>query len=628
MLEWRMRCTAAVLGVWWLGMLIGCGTSVSSGITPTSAMLLPGQTFQFNIIKTGSEVTDPHIVFLVDGEAGGSPSKGTITAEGLYTAPATASGKQFLVSVKGQSGSAAVTIFDPSNFTAGSVATTQNPLVASYSIPLPVGAAVHVQFGPDTNYGFPTSVVQAPTNGGTATVLVAGMRASTTYHMQAVVDLVNGSHLLDKDQTFATASIPADRLPLLTTQLSGVGTPNAGIELLSLLPDNGGNVLSTVATDLAGNVIWYYDLESANFPFPVKLLPNGHMLLVASPVTLTGFSDLREIDLAGNIINRITIDQLNQALAGVASFHAGSFHHDFAVLPNGHWMLLVNHPKTINGVPGIPDGTAMLGDALVEWDPQRGPVWTWSSFDHLDVTHAPTGLTDWTHANAVVYSPDDGNLIVSMRNQNLIIKIDYRNGTGDGSVLWRFGPGGDFTLPGLQAPIEWNYGQHYPTILSPNSSGLFTFMFFNNGNNRLMNSSNVICSSPGVGACYSSVPVFQVDEFTKTATVLSEVFPPFYSICCGDALVLPNGNTEFDVAFDILGPPNTSHIQEVTPTHDLVWQMDISGQLAYRGLRVPSLYPGQRWPAVAQSDPGQSAATAARVRKARTSPTIPISRLP
>jgi arylsulfate sulfotransferase len=324
----------------------------------------------------------------------------------------------------------------------------------------------------------------------------------------------------------------------------------------------------------------------------------------------------------------LTLDGVKQALTGIASFHAEAFHHDVAVLPNGHLILLINHPETINNVSGIPSGTVMLGDGLIDWDPQRGPVWTWSAFDHLDVTHAPYGLADWTHANAVIYSPDDGNLIVSMRNQNWIVKIDYRNGAGDGSVLWRFGPSGDFTLPGQQAPIEWNYGQHYPTILSANSSGVFTFMFFNNGNNRLMNSSNLICSSPGVGTCYSSVPVFQVDEFAKTATVLSEVFPSFYSICFGDASILPNGNTEFDVAFDITGPPNTSHIQEVTPTHDLVWQMDIHQQLAYRGLRIPSLYPGQVWPAVAQSDPAQNAAATARVRKAGASPTLPISRLP
>jgi hypothetical protein len=55
--------------------------------------------------------------------------------------------------------------------------------------------------------------------------------------------------------------------------------------------------------------------------------------------------------------------------------------------------------------------------------------------------------------------------------------------------------------------------------------------------------------------------------------------------------ILQNGNVEFDtISFD----PLSSRIQEVTETSDpqLVWQMDLFGQLAYRGFRVPSLYPG------------------------------------
>jgi arylsulfate sulfotransferase len=314
----------------------------------------------------------------------------------------------------------------------------------------------------------------------------------------------------------------------------------------------------------------------------------------------------------------------------VASFQAGSFHHDVAILPNGHLILLVNYPETINNVAGIPPGTVVLGDAVIDWDPERGPVWAWSAFDHIDLSHAPNGVADWTHANAVIYSPDDGNLIVSMRNQNWVIKIDYGNGTGDGSILWRLGPDGDFTLPGQEAPIEWNYGQHYPTILSPNSSGVFSLMFFNNGNNRLMNSNNTLCSSHGVGACYSSVPIFQLNEFTKTATVLWEDdLLPYYSICCGDALVLPNGDVEFDVADDIAVATNISHIQEVTQTlvPELIWKMDIQGQLAYRAFRIPSLYPGQVWPANAHSAPSPILSGAPRARSA-ASPGKPVPGIP
>jgi arylsulfate sulfotransferase len=603
MLDCRMRCTATCFIAFGLVMLMGCGIS-STLITPSSVVLAPGQAFQFTIARTGT--AQP--VLLVNGVPGGSPSSGTITPGGLYTAPAAASGQPITIGIRGQSSSAAVALFNPAGFTPGSVAATQNPLVAAYSIVVPAGASVQVQFGLDTSYGLSTSVSSTPT-GGEITVLVAGMRAGTTYHMQAIVDLI-GAQLLDTDHSFTTGSIPAERLPNITVQQFGAGTPSDGIELLSLDPNTGNdNLLSAVATDLQGNVIWYYDLGTSDWAFPVKPLPNGHMLVNASPTGTTGVNEIREIDLAGNIINRITLNAVNQSLIDIPSFQISSFHHDVLALPNGHYILLGNYQETINNVPGIPVGTAMLGDALIDWDPQQSAVWVWSAFDHLDLTHAPYGFADWTHSNAIIYSPDDGNLILSMRNQNWIIKINYQNGAGDGSVLWRLGFGGDFTLPNGQAPVEWNYGQHYPTIVSPNSAGVFSLMFFNDGNDRFMDSDDDVCGTPGVGACYSSVPVFQLDESDMTATVLWEDnLSPYFSFCCGDALLLANGDMEVDIAYDLTTTPGISDIEEVTqtPTPELVWEMQAHGQLAYRGLRIPSLYPGQVWPAAMQSNPSRA----------------------
>ena len=346
-----------------------------------------------------------------------------------------------------------------------------------------------------------------------------------------------------------------------------------------------------MATDLSGNVIWYYDLGPGEWPYPIKLLPNGHMLLVATNGNST--SEVREIDLAGTVINRITPNELN---SGLSSFQAFAFHHDVLQLPNGHLIFIVQYAKAFN-IPGLAPGTQITGDALVDWDTRRRvPVWTWSTFDHIDISHAPVGYPDWTHANAVIYSPDDGNLVLSMRNQNWIVKIDYRDGAGDGSILWRLGPGGDFTLPTGDAPIEWNYGQHYPTLLGPNTAGIYSLMFFNNGNNRLLDANTTICGSLGAANCYSSVPIVELNEYTKTAQILWEDKLAAYSICCGNASLLLNGHVEFDVAFDQY-TPGISYIQEVTQEQSpqLLWQMNIAGHVAYRGFRIPSLYPGVQW---------------------------------
>ena len=133
MLDWKTRCTATGLIAYSLVWLMGCGASTSDiSITPSAVLLVPGQTFQFNFARTGSAANEqPLPALVVNGAVGGSASTGTITPGGLYTAPSTASGQKITVGIQGQSSSAAVTLFNPGSFTAGSVVTTQNPLVAS-----------------------------------------------------------------------------------------------------------------------------------------------------------------------------------------------------------------------------------------------------------------------------------------------------------------------------------------------------------------------------------------------------------------------------------------------------------------------------------------------------------------
>jgi hypothetical protein len=490
-----------------------------------------------------------------------------------------------------------VFFFSPQNLASGTVSSSNNPLVALYKVVAPKGATVKVQFGTSTNYGLTTWAQEAPVVGGSVSILVAGMRASTTYHMQALVHLASGQIIMDGDHAFTTGDLPAAFIPnIAVPQAAGAGAA-PGIELLDLvtttLATPTDNRLTALATDLAGNVIWYYKVETGNVPFPIKPLPNGHMLLIASGLS----SEVQEIDLAGNVIYQLSLTDINQGLTSIGASFQGlvSLHHDILKLPNGHLILLANYNKTFTDQPGF---STVTGDALVDWDPQaQAPVWTWSTFDHIPLSHDPVSNTDWSHANAVIYTPDDGNLILSMRNQNWIVKINYQDGAGDGKILWRLGPGGDFTLPGGQAPVEWNYGQHYPTVLSPNGAGIFQLMFFNNGNGRLLDINNDVCGTPGLAQCYSSVPVFELNEYTSTAHVVSETnLSPHYSICCGNASQLSNGDIEYDVAFDV-NTPNQSFIQEVTPEQipQLAWQLNVTGQLMYRGFRLPSLYPGVEW---------------------------------
>ena len=604
-------------------LLSGCSSNGRDTplISPFSVTMTAGATVQFTATVNGAPVTNE--IWEVNGVVGGTQTVGTITQDGSYTAPSHASGAPFViniassVSISRSLAHAYVSIFNRQDFPFSKVTATKNPLVAAYYVAAPVGSLVEVAFGTDQDYGLTTSF-QLPEPGGNTIILVAGMRANTTYHMKAILQFTDGTTLGDTDHVFTTGALDA-LIPSLSAAQFGSNSPSPGIELLCLDPIYGGNALTAVATDLAGNVIWYYDIGPGEWPYPMKLMPNGHMLVVAAPLTnnqgqivpgSAGVNEVREIDLAGNVVNRITISQLNQALANLGmQIGVESVHHDILILPSGDLIILFNFQES-------PDGVATLGDGLIDWNPTLGTgVWAWSSFDHLSVSHNPSEIPDWTHANAVIYSPDDGNLILSLRNQNWIIKINYQNGKGDGSILWRLGPDGDFSLPAGYTVGEWNYGQHYPTLTGTTSAGTFPLMFFNNGNARPVGpNGDEPCNYtggpvyPGNPECYSSVPIFQLDESANTMQVVSEDKLAAFSECCGNATILPNGNLEYDVALDAF-TPGASYVQEAIPenNYQIIWQMTMEKELAYRAFRVPSLYPGVTWslpgPAVSSGIP-------------------------
>lgn len=86
---------------------------------------------------------------------------------------------------------------------------------------------------------------------------------------------------------------------------------------------------------------------------------------------------------------------------------------------------MANSFKQFTNLPGHPGTTNLLGDVIVDLDTNLQPVWVWDSFDHLDVNRYPVNFPDWTHTNAVIYSKDDGNILISMRHQSWVLKVDY-----------------------------------------------------------------------------------------------------------------------------------------------------------------------------------------------------------
>jgi arylsulfate sulfotransferase len=324
---------------------------------------------------------------------------------------------------------------------AGQVATTHNPQAALYTVTSPKDGMVSVSFGKTASYDL--LIASQPISAGKAVSLyVAGMLATSTYHMQAAIRLTDGSTITDLDHTFTTGSLPAQFNLLLNVNATSGISPQPGIEMLNVYGSTG---TGAVATDLSGNPLWTYYLPDGPpnaLLFPIDLLPNGHILFVVEGLAQANYdgsstapvlSFLREVDLAGTVIRQLTVQDLNARLATAAfNVQLWSFHHDILALPNGHLIVMSNSIRQMTGLAGQSGSVPVLGDVIVDLDTNLQPVWVWNSFDHLDINRQPMLFSDWTHGNALLYSPSDGQLLISMRHQNWILKLDYRDGLGSG----------------------------------------------------------------------------------------------------------------------------------------------------------------------------------------------------
>ncbi len=586
------------------------GQSGSLTISPQYSALGPGQTLQFNVSGAGGAPVE----WLVNGVVGGGSSAGSVNSSGSYTAPATLAQSEnvtvqvaLTASPQQNYATAVVAIIAPAQVTCPFQ--LGNPLVAQYSLYLPAPGKMSVQFGTTTGYGLNTWQLPTPSaNGGEVQIYVAGMLGQTLYHMRAQVSLNNGATYNDIDHT-CTTDAPPQTSAINVSPTTGA-TPQPGIEMWNTLLPSGDT--QAFATDLNGNVIWTYAYPhtSADLIQGIQLLPNGNLLMVVSYLSsLTAtqssavFNEIRQVDLAGNTVKSLSMDTLNQKLsagnfrdAEGNLYQLGSFHHDVLPLPNGHLVLLATYTRKFSNLSGTTGTTSVIGDALVDVDQNFNPDWIWNTFDHLDINRRPMNFPDWTHSNGMLYSSDDHNLLLSMRHQNWVIKINFLDGKGSGSVMWRLGEGGDFKLLGATDPTDWFYAQHGLSYFTPNTTGVFRIGMMDNGNDRIFPTGQVLCLpyAPTKPQCYSTMPLLELNEGSMTATMITHYQPPpvDFSFFGGNAEQLENN----DIEVDFCGAVKGAIVQELNPQgSQVVWQATTPGADQFHVYRLPSLYPGVQW---------------------------------
>ena len=478
------------------------------------------------------------------------------------------------------------------------VTPTANPLVALYSVPPSSAESVFIQFAVAGDHpAWRNTDTRAVVPGKSTNVFIAGMLPSTTYEMRHVFSDGTGSAPV----LFITGGIRANlTIPAFTVeQPPGPGSDVDQDLVFHQLLQGNSKTPPLVATDLSGRVTWYYDLSASGITLAKvgqSLVPGGTLLLNGvdqyTPVP-TAPNVLREIDLAGNPVRETNLAAVNAQLAALGLEPVHAFHHDVQRLADGSTVALAYPERTIdiNGTP-----TNYVGEMVLVLDPDFQVKWAWDAFDHLDVNRGPvlgevtqpgspepTGVVpllpavDWLHVNAVALSPADGDLILSVRHQDWVIKIDYRNGAGDGHVVWRLGQGGDFTLTGA-TPDAWFSHQHNAHYIDDH-----TLILFDNGNTRRATDPNA--NSRG--------QVWTLDETSMTATLVVNADLGNYSFRLGSAQRLSNGNYSFMSGSQGQGPPPSQFGQtiEVLPDGTPSYVLEFASP-EYRSYRLRTLYEG------------------------------------
>lgn len=349
------------------------------------------------------------------------------------------------------------------------VVTTSNPLVVLFSAPsCQAGSNMRAVFLKASGKAVPSVtnwVGCRPPD--TVTFEIAGLLPSTSYKIYAQTKT---GGVMTKGTTigFTTGPLPATIVfPTFTILTGGPTDTSNPVMLHNLIQFGGGTSYPDVATDLSGNIIWYYWANDlSNGDVLTRPLPGGGFLTMQNDVswnpTVTKEQLLRQIDLAGNIVRETNMGVIQQELlalgaadggpctalpspAPVGAACTGGFHHDaIQTLPNGWTAVLVDvekifPPGTQGDTSGLP--VDIIGDMIIVLDTNWQVQWYWDAFDpghggngynRLPVTRTAVlgetcGLNtsgcppifllnaaiaplahDWLHANTIYYWPHSG----------------------------------------------------------------------------------------------------------------------------------------------------------------------------------------------------------------------------
>lgn len=431
---------------------------------------------------------------------------------------------------------------------------TEHPLVFLYSAPpCPAGARMRVEFQGESE---PLRTPERDCDGiHSMNFYLAGVRGETRHTARQVITAAG------KIEAGPPVEFTSGEAPTNLVEYSLLNPPDSvtyGFLLQSPIS------APALATDLHGNIVWYYTGRLSFVTRP----DHGSFFGIVQSEGDQSEQIVREFDLAGMTLRETNAARINEQLKALGHQSIGGFHHEARRLDDGRILVLASTERILSEVQG-PGPVHIVGDTILVLDSNLQVVWVWDSFDHMDVRrkallnetcggnsgcarqYLGENGNDWLHSNSAQQTPD-GDLLLSIRHQDWVIKINYDRGTGDGSIVWRLGRDGDFGFIS-DDPYPWFSHQHDAQFID-NSR----IILFDNGNTHVV-------TNP---AAHSRGQVIRLDEVNRLAHLEVNVDLGGYSRALGSAQKLPNGAYHFDAGW----LPDSSAVS---------MEMDESGEITY-----------------------------------------------
>lgn len=347
------------------------------------------------------------------------------------------------------------------------------------------------------------------------------MKGYKTHHELPVVGLYPGykntveivAEMESGETRTHTFTLTTDSLP---TEMPTIEIKEADPEKMSLADNELTFYVPSTryafAFDINGDVRWYGSGFNSHV---LQELDNGNLLYLGKSDNGGGaYNRLFETDYMGKLHNAFKISE-KAAEKEAPGMESTLIHHDVAELPSGNLLLTVND-----------GGGKYMEDIMIEMDRETGEVVKAIDLKDLFPEEAykeykvrdDYDLRDWFHQNSVVYDESDDSIIISGRNQDTVMKIDYHTE----EIKWVLASPEDWSeemekylLAGDSEQFKYPAGQHDATILpdfDDNKETIDLLLFDNN--------TVITRGDDSLSKKYSAATHYRINEKTMKAEIV------------------------------------------------------------------------------------------------------------